>query len=193
VSQLWRTPIDAHELGDALGRLPSDIARYVAAVSDRDRALADFVNEYLNREVYSAQLLTGDLTSAANAETTVVTLGSRLFLGGRIYEIRATVSVKGSTEYDPTVPTAGTRMLARIFNATDTIRSNICDLSPTNAGQFTTYHAIMRFQPPQDAYKEFRVSFQNANAIGTFTVCGTAPGATGAVPALITATQIAAV
>jgi hypothetical protein len=51
----------------------------------------------------------------------------------------------------------------------------------------------MRFQPPQDAYKEFRVSFQNANAIGTFTVCGTAPGATGAVPALITATQIAAV
>lgn len=180
----FRAPYDAVALRAMLaGTIPDPaLDAYIAAMAERDRVLEDYLNS-VDRQIYAAQLLTGDVVSVANAETTVVTLGTQQYQGGRTYEIRATASVMGSA--------AGTRGICRLLNASDTLRVNLFDGTfPGQLNTFTTYGAIMVFQPPQDCEKEFRITFQNGSAVGNFTVCGSPLAATGGVAALLTANQV---
>ena len=112
--------------------------------------------------VYFAQLTSGDFTSLVNAEANVVTLGSQQYLKNRAYEIRANVEAACST---------ATRILSRIENLTDVIRSQIVDTIPA-AGTFSHYSGLYSWRPSVTASKEFRITAQNAGGSGTFTIHG---------------------
>lgn len=194
MSSDYRRPDDAAAFAEALRSLPADdVSRYVATLGERDRLHEDYVNNHLNQEVYQAVRSAGDVDIVNNTETTIVTLGEQLYLGGRTYEIRGTVSLMADTI--PTVVagviTGGTRGLCRIKNVTDTLRVIIFDSRFLLANRFTTYHAIYRFTPAQNVIKEFSITAQNASAVGTFTVCGSAVNADNGMSALITATKVA--
>lgn len=180
----YRTPIDAVALRPLLaGAIPDDkLDAFLRALAERDRALEDYLNA-VDLQVY-AQQATVDFVSAANVETTIVTLGTQTYRGGRTYEIRGMVSVKADN--------ALTRGLVRILNATDSLRVNIFDDTfPGQLNAYKTFSAIYEFQPSQDVDKEFRITGQNAaGAVGNFTVCGSPPGVNGAVAALLTANQV---
>lgn len=121
-------------------------------------------------EIYVNQRTNGNVGQTANAETTVVSLGAKQYYAGRKYEIRATIWLQASV--------ANIRALSRIYNVEDGDRANIVDsTTAVSTSGMTAFQSVYRYSPLVDAIREFRITFQNANATGTLTASGTAPNA----------------
>jgi hypothetical protein len=108
----------------------------------------------------------GDQSLTTNNETIACQINNFTFLQNRRYEIRASLAISATL--------ATTRILARIYNATDNNRVNIVDNNTT--AQLTRFSANYDFTPTGLAViKDFRLTFQNASGTGSMSVSGTFP------------------